>query len=225
MQDHFKRLLKTRGLVLPCDVYEAACSSLAQLRGVRSGCCTESSTGRECHSLYANSHPASGRFWIQEETPQEDVLYKDSSRRDCSDLWHVFTGKWHHCKQFHSAQSLHLWIYPKLLILFSLHQSINSPADRPQGYSELSHWIQQRGTASSWQHSPSTLDRRLGEISPGWQKTASNGMLRTFLLSSSAVIRIKSYPAFPASLPQQNTLLPGKPDRKDELDFPMLLTQ
>lgn len=71
----------------------------------------------------------------------------------------------------------------KLPILVQLHHSVPP--------NELIHGIQQQVTASSWQHVPSTSDTCLGEISPGWQKTASNGMLRTFLFSFYAVIRIK----------------------------------
>lgn len=138
---------------------------------------------REYHSLCANSHPAgSGRkkrhpmkmSYTRTPTGVIIVNYVTS----------LCENNHHHCKHFKLRQS---YSETALSVLASL---INSPADKPQVYSELIHCIQQQVIASSWQHRPSTSATSLEEISPGWQKTASNGMFRTFLFS--AVIRIKS---------------------------------
>lgn len=88
------------------------------------------------------------------------------------------------------------------------------PCRQPQAHNEFIHWIQQPVIASSWQHSPSTSATSLGEISPGWQKSASDGMLGTYLFSFSAVIRIKSSCALPASLSKQDVPLPGESDTR-----------
>lgn len=95
-----------------------------------------------------------------------------------------------------------------------LRARINSPADKPQAHNEFIHCIQQPVTASSWQHGPSTSATSLGEISPGWQKSASDGVLGTYLLCFSAVIRIKSSCALPASLSTQDVPLPGEFDTR-----------
>lgn len=87
---------------------------------------------------------------------------------------------------------------------------INSPADKPQAHNEFIHCIQQPVIASSWQHGPSTSATSLGEISPGWQKSASDGKLGTHLFSFSAVIRIKSSCALPASVSKQDAPLPRR---------------
>lgn len=89
---------------------------------------------------------------------------------------------------------------------------INSPADKPQAHNEFIHRIQQPVVASSWQHGPSTSATSLGGISPGWQKSASDGMLGTYLFSFSAVIGIKSSCALPASPSKQDVPLPGESD-------------
>lgn len=108
-----------------------------------------------------------------------------------------------------------------------LRALINSPADKPQAHNEFIHCIQQPGIASSWQHGPSTSATSLGEISPGWQKSASDGVLGTYLLSFSALIRIKSSSALPASLSKQDVPLPresaGFPCVPDSIKSPACL--
>lgn len=113
--------------------------------------------------------------------------------------------KKHHWKHFNSRLSICgcLW-----------NSWFNSPADKPRAHNEFIHCIQQSVIASSWQHGPSTSATSLGEISPGWQKSASDGVLGTYLLSLSAVIRIKSSCALPASLSKQAVLLPGESDTR-----------
>lgn len=107
-----------------------------------------------------------------------------------NDGWYVSMWKHHHWNT-NSRQSTHLWSF-STTVYFVVAAPINSPTDKPQAYNELTHCIQQQVTAGSWQHGPSTSDTRLGESSSAQQKTASNGMLKTFLSSFSAAIRIKS---------------------------------
>lgn len=96
----------------------------------------------------------------------------------------------------------------------ALDALINSPADKPQAHNEFIHCIQQPAIASSWQHGPSTSATSLGEISPGWQKSASDSTSGTYLFSLPAVMGIKSSCALPASLTKQDVPLPGESDTR-----------
>lgn len=119
--------------------------------------------------------------------------------------------KQHHWKHFNSRQSICACLWNSWFCSSCTDQF---PCRQPQAHNEFIHWIQQPVTASSWQHSPSTSATSLGEISPGWQKSASDGMLGTYLFSFSAVIRIKSSCALPASLSKQDVPLPGESDTR-----------
>lgn len=99
---------------------------------------------------------------------------------------------------------MQLWSYSKTAYSV-LAAPINPPADKLQAYNELIHCIQQQAIASSWQHGPSTSDRCLGEVSPGWQKTASNVFV-LFLCSK----QDKKLACSACLISYQDTLLPAK---------------
>lgn len=163
------------------------------------------------HSLCASSHPA----FHDVQDARKGILWGFSTRgyRQCdySELWFVFMWKQHHWKQFNSRQSICACLWNSWVCSSCTDQF---PCRQPQAHNEFIHWIQQPGIASSWQHSSSTSATSLGEISPGWQKSASDGMLGTYLFSFSAVIRIKSSCALPASLSKQDVPLPGVSDTR-----------
>lgn len=163
------------------------------------------------HSLCVSSHPASMRFWMQGKASREDFLHEDTegvikvsyglSLCQSNITENILTP---------DRASVDVSETPGSV----LAALINSPADKPQAHNEFIHCIQQPVIASSWQHGPSTSATSLGEISPGWQKSASDGMLGTYLFFSSAVIRIKSSCALPASLSKKDVPLPGESDTR-----------
>lgn len=158
------------------------------------------------HSLCASSHPAPTRFCMQGKASCEDFLHEDTdsviivnyglSLCESNTTENILTPNWASVGVSETPGSV-------------LDALINSPADKPQAHNEFIHCIQQPVIASSWQHGPSTSATSLGEISPGWQKSASDGKLGTHLFSFSAAIRIKSSCVLPASVSKQDVPLPG----------------